>query len=235
MNKTPWAELLHQCADDCDPETHALQKVLLQNMASSIFPIGMQVSCMTRKQAPFGIYFTPRAHLGPECLPPNLEADVAAYTGTFPLLFTFFPKIYATDRGGGRKTSGRQGTSPASPPVYPLDPGAPVRDVRIAITVLTEWYCAYQGASSMTPWAKILHKATPTLNEEKHTRNTRLMRVLEKVYNTALEAGNTDAAALMMARRVLHLHTLGDITLAPNDHWYYTATAVKDRQPQLLL
>lgn len=235
MNTTAWAELVYRCADDCDPATHPLQQVLLRNMANGIFPIGVQVVATIRPQTScelFCLHFTPKAHLGPECLPPNLMADTAAYTGKFPLVYSFFPKICAGDRG--RKNSGRQTGSTASPSVYPLDPCAPVRDTRIAITVLTEWYCAYQAASPMTPWGKILHRSVSPFNEERHTRNTRLMRVLDNVHSTALREGNTDAAAVSLARRVLHLHTLGDIALAPNDQWFYTGTPAKDRQPQLL-
>lgn len=231
-----WKDILALCADDCDQQNHPIQRLLLSNMVDGIFPVGMSVSKPKTPGGFFLLVFRTRVSISPETLPANLQPDLLEYrnAGFRPLLcYELFPRN-CEDKPQHRKARSSASVPPTNV-TFPLDPAASVRSTRIAISILTEWYCGYQGL--MGPWQQILsqpaiipiteeatttHEGGSGAHEGRHTRSTRLMRVLDRVYATARDEGQSDASALAAARRVLHLHTLGDIALE-NDQWYYTA------------
>jgi hypothetical protein len=253
----PWAELLQLCADNCDPTTHRMQQVLLFGMAHSLFPPGVTITTTTSRhrtvQQLFALQFTTRSCLGPETLPPNLGQDLQEYNSRHPLdplersFFATIP-IAATERRNSRRASGRLETPAIVPAVWPLDPAISVRDTRIVITILVEWYSTYQEAPAVAPWHSFFSSCSENgensdsdvvITEEqsnigRHTRSTRLMKVLDRVHGAALATGLTDTEALVLARKVLHLHIIGDIALTQDDRWYYTLSNGRDRQTFLL-
>jgi hypothetical protein len=239
----PWCELLQLCADDCDPATHHMQKVLLFGMSHSLFPSGVSVTWTSAKrrtmQQLFGLLFTTRSSLGPVMLPPNLQQDLHDYNTRYPdnpLQQTFFSVASGGDRSRRNSRHSRPETTVMPPAVWPLNPANPVRDTRIAITVLVEWYSVYQASPGVSPWDSLFAATKGTDSacggDMCHTRSTRLMKVLDKVHAAALQSGLSDAQSLLVARQVLHSHILGDIALTRDNLWYYTNN--KERQTFLL-
>ena len=273
----PWAELLRLCAEDCDQFTHSIQRMLLFNMSCGIFPVGISVltahvddnNAISDK---YVLQFTPRAAPPPStALPSNLAQDLNDYNLNHPdaplkpSFLTTPPQVEKRKHtSGGRSTHASKctndtesGTNTTLSNRWSLNPKIPAHEHRVVITILTEWYNAYQSSINMAPWhayflsmcdaptvivpdpevesiadiedtASVDHLASSTPTPGRHTRNTRFMKVLDCVYHAAMGTGEGEAAALSLTRQVMHLHTLGDIALSGDDGWYYTNSG-KDR------
>ena len=273
----PWAELFQLCAEDCDQFTHSTQRVFLFNMSRGIFPAGISViTSHVDDNSVIGdkyvLQFTPRTAPPPSTtLPWNLAQDLNHYNLNHahaplkPSFFTAAPQVEKRKNNSGSRSTHtskcssdtESGTNTTLSNRWSLNPKIPTHEHRVVITILAEWYCAYQSSTTMAPWhayffsmcdaptviapdpevettadieetASVDHQASSIPIPGRHTRNTRLMKVLDCVHHAAMGTGEGEAAALSLTRQIMHLHTLGDITLSGDDGWYYTNSG-KDR------